>query len=119
MPKVALAILNYDGKRHLAELLPTAIEAVAAWKETCPIIVLDNRSPGDDVSWMQANFPQVETIVSPKNDYLFSYNWLLSNREEDIVILLNNDLKLSSNFNFLLGPSFCGPRRFCGQQQSL
>ena len=51
-------------------------------------------------------------IVSPKNDYLFSYNWLLANRDEDIVILLNNDLRLSENFVSCLIRHFENPTTF-------
>ena len=110
--KVALAILNYNGRHHLAELLPTAIAAVKFYGKPCPIIVLDNQSPSDDVAWIQSYFPSVEVIVSPKNDFLFSYNWLLAKREEDVVILLNNDLRLSENFIPCLIRHFSNPTTF-------
>lgn len=79
-------------------LLPTAIAAVAEYGASCPIIVLDNRSSQGDAAWIKARFPDVEVELAPKNDYLYSYNWLLQKREEEIVVILNNDLRLTPGF---------------------
>ena len=98
MKSVCLAILNYNGIRHLEFLLPTAITAVAKYGRTCPIVVLDNGSSEGDLPWINSHFPGVELESAPKNDYLYSYNWLLQKREEDVVVILNNDLRLAQNF---------------------
>jgi N-acetylglucosaminyl-diphospho-decaprenol L-rhamnosyltransferase len=95
---VCLAILNYNGKRHLEHLLPTADEAARKFAGKCSIVVLDNRSTQDDVAWLRANFGHVSVHVAPQNDYLFSYNWLAERISEDILVMLNNDLKLHSSF---------------------
>ena len=94
MKSVCLAILNYNGARHLAELLPTALDAARGR----PVVVLDNCSTEDDIRWIRKHFPAVETAVAPANDFLFSYNWLLSCRNEDVVVLLNNDVRLERDF---------------------
>src|ERR1041384_1686958 len=96
-PKICLAILNHNGRAHLEHLLPTAFQAVTNFGSPCPIVLLDNQSSDDDVEWVGSNYPQVDVVVSPKPDYVFSYNWLLARRDESVVILLNNDLKLSPN----------------------
>jgi N-acetylglucosaminyl-diphospho-decaprenol L-rhamnosyltransferase len=98
MVSVCLAILNYNGKKHLEHLLPTACAAAKKFCGTCGVVVLDNQSTNDDVAWVEREFPSVETIVASKNDFLFSYNWLAQNRSEDIFILLNNDLKVDEDF---------------------
>jgi N-acetylglucosaminyl-diphospho-decaprenol L-rhamnosyltransferase len=98
MKSVCLAILNYNGKEHLEHLLPTACGAAEKFSRPCAVVVLDNQSTNDDVAWIEREFPSVETIVAPKNDFLFSYNWLAPNRREDILVLLNNDLKVDENF---------------------
>jgi len=109
--KVCLAVLNRDGRDHLAELLPTATRAVREYGQGCPIVVLDNESPGDDLAWLRTNYPEVEG-VSQRNDFLFSYNRLLANRDEDVVILLNNDLKVSANFIGAMVRHFAEPSVF-------
>ena len=98
MKSVCLAILNYNGKKHLQHLLPTVCMAMKEFSGECAVAVLDNQSTEDDVSWIRREFPSVETIVAPKNDFLFSYNWLAQKRTEDILVLLNNDLKVNPDF---------------------
>ena len=98
MKSVCLAILNYNGKKHLEHLLPTACAAAEKFSGRCGVIVLDNQSTDDDVAWIQREFPSVHAIVAPKNDFLFSYNWLAQERTEDILVFLNNDLKVDHDF---------------------
>ena len=50
------------------------------------------------MAWIEREFPSVQTIVAPKNDFLFSYNWLAQKRSEDIFVFLNNDLKVDPDF---------------------
>ena len=98
MTSVCLAVLNYNGKKYLEDLLPTACAAAEKYTGSCSVVVLDNHSSEDDVSWINREFPSVQTTVAPKNDFLFSYNWLAQRRTEDILVLLNNDLKVDHNF---------------------
>jgi len=102
MKSVCLAILNYNGRKHLEQLLPTAIAAAENYTGRCSVLVLDNRSTYPDIHWVKQVYPSVEVTVAPRNDFLFSYNWLGQEREEDILIFLNNDLKLSPGFVFPL-----------------
>ena len=112
MKSVCLAILNYNGKKHLQQLLPTACAAAKKFSGACPVVVLDNQSTDDDATWIEREFPSVETIVATKNDYLFSYNWLAENRSEDIFVLLNNDLKVDQDFLAPLVRHFQSPNVF-------
>ena len=98
MKSVCLAILNFNGRKHLEFLLPTACVAARNYSGPCTVLVLDNGSTAPEVEWIRQEFPEVEIVQSPRNDYLFSYNWLAGTREEDILLLLNNDLKLSPDF---------------------
>jgi len=98
MKSVCLAILNYNGKKHLEHLLPTALAVGKNFSGTCAVIVLDNQSTDDDVAWIEREFPSVQIIVALKNDFLFSYNWLAPKRTEEILVFLNNDLKVAPDF---------------------
>jgi GT2 family glycosyltransferase len=98
MKSVCLAILNYNGRRHLELLLPTALEAAKHYHGDATVLVLDNRSTDDDPEWISIAYPAVKVIVAPKNDFLYSYNWLLPQLQEEIVVLLNNDLMLKEDF---------------------
>jgi GT2 family glycosyltransferase len=99
MKSVCLAILNYNGKKHLENLLPTACAAAKNFSNNCAVVVLDNQSTNDDdIAWIGREFPSVQAIVAPKNDFLFSYNWLAQKRTEDLLVFLNNDLKVDHDF---------------------
>lgn len=98
MNSVCLAVLNYNGIHHLEALLPSMEAACQQSPMPASMVVLDNQSTKDDVAWIKRGFPTVETIVAPKNNFLFSYNWLAENRKEDILVLLNNDLVLRPDF---------------------
>jgi GT2 family glycosyltransferase len=95
---VCLAILNYNGRKHLEHLLPTACAAAKNFAGSCSVLVLDNRSTDPDVEWVKQKFPSVQVVVAPENDFLFSYNWLLPQLPDEIVVLLNNDLRLDEQF---------------------
>jgi N-acetylglucosaminyl-diphospho-decaprenol L-rhamnosyltransferase len=101
MKSVCLAILNYNGRKHLVHLLPTAVAAARAYAGPCSVVVLDNSSTDDDVEWIRSNHPEVRCAVAPRNDFLFSYNWLLPQLSEDVVVILNNDLRVREDF---IGP---------------
>lgn len=98
MKSTCLAILNYNGIHHLKCMLPTVLEAVAAHPRTCRALVLDNGSTQGDVQWIRGRYPEIEAVSAPANDCLFSYNWLIPRLSEDIVVLLNNDLRLTPDF---------------------
>src|SRR5438046_10506247 len=98
MKSVCLAILNYNGKKHLEHLLPTACAAAKKFSGTSAVVVLDNQSTNDDVAWIEREFPSIQTVVSQKNDFLSSYHWFAPRRTEDILVLLNNDLTLDLDF---------------------
>jgi GT2 family glycosyltransferase len=98
MKTVCLAILNYNGRKHLEHLMPTACAAARNYPGDCSVVVLDNRSTDPDVEWVRQAYPSVQVVVAPENDFLFSYNWLVPRLTEEIVVVLNNDLRLDAHF---------------------
>lgn len=96
--KVELAILNYNGRHHLEHLLPTAIQEASTCRSNCCVVVLDNGSSMGELNWISSTFPTVHVVSAPANDYLFSYNWYAQQTEAEILVFLNNDLKLCSGF---------------------
>lgn len=93
-----LAILNYNGVHHLEHLLPTALEAARQAPVPCAVVVLDNRSTKNDREWVAEHYPEVEVVLAPENDFLFSYNWFAGTRSEETLVFLNSDLRLDAGF---------------------
>ncbi len=108
-PSVCLLILNYNGRRHLEDCLSSAVLAAAAWDASCPVVLVDNRSTDESVSFTRARFPTVEVVISPRNDFLFSLNAVAAGRREDIVIVLNNDMRFDPGFIAPLAAHFSAP----------
>ena len=112
MPSVAVVVLNWNGRRHLEALLPSLRDAVAA--ASCPVtvVVVDNRSTEPDVAWVREHYPDFEVVVAERNDYLFSLNPIVAARPEELVVILNNDMRVERDFLAPLVEHFDDPAVF-------
>ncbi|WP_231749628.1 glycosyltransferase [Tautonia plasticadhaerens] len=88
-----ILVLNFDGRGLLAECLPSVLDAAARAPMPCEVTVVDNSSTDDSVPFLRDRFPGV-AVVSEPNAGLASFNRVLAGRDEDVVLLLNNDVKL-------------------------
>lgn len=97
LPKVAVAILNWNGKHHLATYLPSVLQTTYSH---CHIWVIDNGSTDDSVSWLKETYgDQIEQVHLPHNlGYAGGYNAGLKQIEADIYVLLNTDVEVSPNW---------------------
>lgn len=93
--EVAIVILNFNGKKHLQTFLPSVVENSSDYR----IIVADNGSSDDSVSFLRENFPAVEVLENPENlGFAGGYNWALANVTAEFYILLNSDVEVTSNW---------------------
>jgi len=63
-PKVAVVILNWNGKKWLEKFLPSVIETN---DNTLEIVVADNASTDDSLAFLNENYPEITQIVLEKN----------------------------------------------------
>ncbi|MDN4164411.1 glycosyltransferase family 2 protein [Cytophagales bacterium LB-30] len=95
MPKVAVVILNYNGKQHLATFLPSVLQHSAE----AEIIVADNGSTDDSLSFLASSFPNVTCIALDKNyGFCGGYNRALAQVEAEYFVLLNSDVEVSAGW---------------------
>jgi GT2 family glycosyltransferase len=95
----ALLILNYNGLEHLEACLSSAVAAAAVYgADACRVVLVDNRSTDTSVAFTRERFPEVEVVISPVNDFLFSLNAVVAARREDVAIVLNNDMRFDADF---------------------
>ncbi|TRO65353.1 glycosyltransferase family 2 protein [Christiangramia sabulilitoris] len=93
--KVAVVILNWNGKHLLEQFLPSVIN----FSKQAKIYVADNASTDGSVSFLEKNFPEVEIIKNSRNaGYAGGYNLALKHVPEDIHILLNSDVEVTENW---------------------
>jgi GT2 family glycosyltransferase len=111
-PTVALLVLNYNGVQHLQDCLSSALAAAAQLGTPCPVVLVDNRSTDASVSFTRERFPGVGIVLTPANDFLFSLNDVVGSRREDVVIILNNDMRFAPGFVAPLLAHFADPAVF-------
>lgn len=112
LPSCAIMVLNWNGRRHLDILLPSLRAAVARFGSPVSIVVVDNRSTEPDVAYLHEAFPDVEVVIAERNDYMFSLNPAVAARREDVVIILNNDMRVAEDFVSPLLEHFADPAVF-------
>lgn len=111
-PACAILVLNWNGMVHLRALLPSVQAAVERYGGRSRVVVVDNRSTDPDVTALRSEFPAVEVIVAERNDYLFSLNPIVARCDEDVIIILNNDMRVETGFIQPLVRHFSDPTVF-------
>ncbi|WP_353777656.1 glycosyltransferase [Winogradskyella sp. 3972H.M.0a.05] len=93
--KIAVVILNWNGKALLEQFLPS----VVAYSAEANIYVADNASTDDSVAFVKANYPEVSIIQNTVNGgYAKGYNDALKDVNEDILCLLNSDVEVTEGW---------------------
>jgi GT2 family glycosyltransferase len=96
LSSVAIVILNYNGKKHVAEFLPSVLATTYA---NATVYVADNGSTDDSVAFLLANFPQVKLITRTTNlGFAGGYNWALAQVQADYYVLLNSDVEVTKDW---------------------
>jgi len=92
-PKVAVVILNWNGRFFLEKFLLSVYNSMYANLE---IVVGDNGSTDGSVDYVRDNFPQVKIIQNRENlGYAGGYNAVLKHVDADYYALLNSDVEVS------------------------
>jgi GT2 family glycosyltransferase len=95
-PKVAIVILNWNGRNYLQQFLPSVLQSSYDNKE---VIVADNASTDDSVQFVQQNFPQVKIISLQKNfGFAQGYNEALKSVQSEYYVLLNSDVEVGAGW---------------------
>ncbi len=93
--KLAIVILNYNGRKHLETYLPSVLAHSGEYK----IIVADNASTDDSVDFLRVNYPQIELIINSSNGgFAQGYNEALQHVDAEYYILLNSDVEVTPNW---------------------
>jgi GT2 family glycosyltransferase len=93
--KVAIVILNWNGKALLKRFLPSVI----AHSNGASIYVVDNASTDDSVAFVKNTYPAIEVVQNTTNGgFAKGYNDGLKNIEADIFCLLNSDVEVTPNW---------------------
>ncbi|MFW5803725.1 MAG: glycosyltransferase family 2 protein [bacterium] len=95
--KIAIVILNWNGKKYLEKFIPTLIKY--SKHPEVEIVVADNASTDVSKEFLKENYPGVHLIVLDKNyGFAEGYNRALSNINTDYYILLNSDVEVTGDW---------------------
>ncbi len=95
--KVAIVILNWNGKAYLEQLLPSVIKYSADPSNS--IIIADNNSSDDSIKYIRVNFPEIKIISFDKNyGFARGYALALPKIDAEYYVLLNSDIEVTENW---------------------
>ncbi len=97
MLKVAVVILNWNGKKYLEQFLPSLIRNTNF--DNTKIIIADNNSKDDSIDFLGNNYSDLRLIELDKNyGFTGGYNKALNQIEAEYFVLLNSDIEVTENW---------------------
>lgn len=92
LPKVAVVILNWNGRKFLEQFLPALSNTTYPGME---IVIADNGSTDDSLTFLGKNYPQLKLIKFSKNHgFAGGYNRALQEIDASYYVLLNSDVEV-------------------------
>lgn len=99
LPSVTVVILNWNGKKWLEQFLPFV--ANTQYK-AFSILIVDNNSSDDSVSFIRENYPNIQLIILDQNyGFTGGNNRALPHIQTPYFVLLNSDVEVDPGW---LGP---------------
>ncbi len=93
--KIAVVILNWNGKKLLEQFLPSVVQN----SPEATVYIADNASTDDSISFVKEHFPSVQIIKNEYNlGYAQGYNEALKQVDADIFALVNSDVEVTQNW---------------------
>jgi GT2 family glycosyltransferase len=96
---LSIIIPNYNGRNLLPEVLPTVISAAEDARLPFEIIIADDCSTDDSVSFLKQAYPAIKVVVNDRNKgFSPTINNGIFNAQYSHLLLLNSDVKLTPGF---------------------
>ena len=85
-------ILNYNGRHYLEQFLPSVMAALPPY---CTVVVADNASTDDSITFLRQQFPAAGLVLLDRNyGFAEGYNRALQQVQADYYVLLNSDVEV-------------------------
>jgi GT2 family glycosyltransferase/glycosyltransferase involved in cell wall biosynthesis len=107
--RASVVIPNWNGRDLLEKYLPSVVEAMGANE----VIVVDNGSTDGSAKFVRERFPTVKVLALPENlGFGGGSNAGFAAAANDIVVLLNSDMRVAPDFLAPLLEGFRDPEVF-------
>lgn len=95
MKRIAVVILNWNGKDLLEKFLPSLIK----FSDSANLYIIDNASFDGSQKFITENFPTIN-IIQNEGNYGFAkgYNRGLNDIQEEYLALVNSDIEVTENW---------------------
>jgi len=94
MKEVSIVILNWNGRKHLEQFLPSLLEYTT--HPGAEIVVADNGSEDASLDFLQREYPQIRIIALDENfGFSGGYNRAVEHINSRYLLLLNSDIELT------------------------
>ena len=91
--KVAVVILNWNGRHMLERFLPSVTSCTTGDAE---VVVADNGSTDDSLAFLAQEYPRMRVVALDRNyGFADGYNRALAQVEADYYVLLNDDVEVT------------------------
>lgn len=95
-PKVAIAILNYNGRVLLEKYLGSMLQHKP---KEIPLYIIDNGSSDDSILYIEHHYPEVHIIRLRKNyGFALGYNKGIAQIDSDYIVIVNSDVLITSDW---------------------
>ena len=116
---VSIVIPNWNGRSLLERFLPSVLKAAENYEGKWELIVVDDGSTDDSISFLQKNYPFIQLIRSQRRGgFARVANLGFRSARYEIVILLNNDVEVKPDFINPLLEHFSDPGTFAVASKS-
>lgn len=96
MDKIAIVILNWNGRRMLEQYMPSVLMYS---KGDATVIVADNASTDDSLDLLEKQFPEVRIIRFDENwGFAEGYNKALTEVKAEYYVIMNSDIEVTHHW---------------------
>ncbi|GAA4207561.1 hypothetical protein GCM10022289_30170 [Pedobacter jeongneungensis] len=97
--RVSIVIPNYNGRHLLEKYLPSVFIAAENANTEFEIIVIDDGSKDDSISFIRENYRNVKLLINDQNrGFSYTCNHGIREAKYELILLLNSDVKLTPNY---------------------
>jgi O-antigen biosynthesis protein len=111
--RFSIIVTNYNGCDLLRQYFGSVIDAASSCSDVAEIIVADDSSTDESVEYLRQTYPAVRVFTSDVNHgFAVNANNAVRRSVGEVVVLLNNDLRVEKGFLNPLLPHFYDDRVF-------